>query len=1077
MAPPILPDISVTLVYGDGKFIKPLIDTTTGLTFSLESHDDAKSIVNVYSNGAIYYRSINNYLGVDEVKLRATNASGEFTVATYTFTIQSFLHDNVYTQTTGQLTGLLTPSAPQLTQGVVAYSKLTDPQHGVAIVNTDGSYTYTPTTGYTGHDSFSVSATYGGTTLNVIINVIIGTPAVQTQDINIYFADNYTTTGDFYNVNGNYIYTLEDYRGLNTVTINPNGTYSIYARNPTITGSSDIIYVRATNTTGDYSIFKVLATMAGEGEAVLNDVYITTTAVYNGQLVAQYNDQQQSLASSYSKLTDPQHGVAIVNTDGSYTYTPTVGYTGNDSFTVSVTVTYNGQYPQTTNATVFVTVTTSLTFNDVEITTPMNTQFTGQFAADDSSATYSKLTDPQHGVAIVNTDGSYTYTPTTGYTGNDSFSVNATVGSASATANVTITILQAKEPTDTIVVISRNVKIDGNDVTSNVTKCTVVRELGKPYNTMRLELGNYNLNKDLIRNKDKRVIVTIGTDIYSFIIIDADTDARSNVTILGKTQGCLLDEPFKASGKLNLVGDASTVISNICTGIVYSNTTANFSFGKGSFEFTGVAQQGLERILQVSGAAMYDKEGIINMEPAFRIPQDAQPEIIINNNILTDKEIVEDLSGSPLVNTIVFNSSTNNIYSEPKITMAIPNLGNPYFYFNPVPTHINQIRHNLGATDLSDKIINYEGLLKEERVVYVDGGITEVLSVKVNGFDVPYNVEIGHNVLVLDASATGTVKVSYKTKAILNYTVNGLYNSTEKTRTYKLRYLNQALDEAIPVVEISPDAPTDNTPEHNESGDICIVDVDQNVSKSAEFKFRVSPGKLANIVFVADPSAATVIYSTTPIPISLAGTNASASSALLGGISKVTKTMPTTTSATIADLVGDGNHYGFYLPSGITPTGFKVGSQSIPFTQGDPNVSGVTDYYMGDGSKLGASVTISYETQVEEYTIPAAGVDSPILSMDIYACNGVTTVEFPAADAIQSCELPQTITIDVAAILDMASSAVIGGTLTGGGQSYTVDNFGKIYVTVSSPVQIDLDCSGFAPGRTITIDATGAHNN
>lgn len=195
----------------------------------------------------------------------------------------------------------------------------------------------------------------------------------------------------------------------------------------------------------------------------------------------------------------------------------------------------------------------------------------------------------------------------------------------------------------------------------------------------------------------------------------------------------------------------------------------------------------------------------------------------------------------------------------------------------------------------------------------------------------------------------------------------------------------------------------------------------------------------------------------------------------MGNITKVVKTMQTTTSATIADLVGDGNHYGFYLPTSITPTGFKVGSQDVTFTVGSPSVVGVTDYYIADASKVGASVTIAFETAVEEYTIPEIGAANPVTSMDIYACNGVTTVEFPTADAPTSCVLPQTITVDVATLLNIAPNQVIGGTVVGGGSTYTVDNFAKIYVTVSTPSRVDLDCSNFAPGRSITIDATGAH--
>ena len=56
----------------------------------------------------------------------------------------------------------------------LTFTKATDPAHGTVIVNSDGTYTYTPATNYTGPDSFTytVSDGNGGTvTKTVTINV------------------------------------------------------------------------------------------------------------------------------------------------------------------------------------------------------------------------------------------------------------------------------------------------------------------------------------------------------------------------------------------------------------------------------------------------------------------------------------------------------------------------------------------------------------------------------------------------------------------------------------------------------------------------------------------------------------------------------------------------------------------------------------------------------------------------------------------------------------------------------------------------------------------------------------------
>ena len=39
---------------------------------------------------------------------------------------------------------------------------------------------------------------------------------------------------------------------------------------------------------------------------------------------------------TFTKASDPAHGTVVVNTDGTYTYTPAANYFGPDSFTYTV---------------------------------------------------------------------------------------------------------------------------------------------------------------------------------------------------------------------------------------------------------------------------------------------------------------------------------------------------------------------------------------------------------------------------------------------------------------------------------------------------------------------------------------------------------------------------------------------------------------------------------------------------------------------------------------------------------------------------------------------------------------------
>jgi gliding motility-associated-like protein len=140
-------------------------------------------------------------------------------------------------------------------------------------------------------------------------------------------------------------------------------------------------------------------------------------------------------ALTYTKGSDPAHGTVVVNSDGSYTYTPTKDYTGNDSFTVTV----NDGKGGTTTATVNITVTpvnNNPITTPLSVTTPEDTPLNGNVLTnvtdpdgDPISVTGitvnginypagTTVTIPGVGTVVVNSNGNYVFTPVTNYNGN-----------------------------------------------------------------------------------------------------------------------------------------------------------------------------------------------------------------------------------------------------------------------------------------------------------------------------------------------------------------------------------------------------------------------------------------------------------------------------------------------------------------------------------------------------------------------------------------------------------------------------------------------------------------------------------
>ena len=131
---------------------------------------------------------------------------------------------------------------------------------------------------------------------------------------------------------------------------------------------------------------------------------------------------------SITLTTQAGNGTAVVNADGTYTYTPKSGYAGTDTFTYTVTDT-NGQ---TSTATVTVTVTpladtanaATLNINEDSGTTSGTLSYA---APTGESITKIVLTSQAtNGTAVVNADGTYTYTPKSGYAGTDTFTYTVT---------------------------------------------------------------------------------------------------------------------------------------------------------------------------------------------------------------------------------------------------------------------------------------------------------------------------------------------------------------------------------------------------------------------------------------------------------------------------------------------------------------------------------------------------------------------------------------------------------------------------------------------------------------------------
>ena len=167
---------------------------------------------------------------------------------------------------------------------------------------------------------------------------------------------------------------------------------------------------------------------------------------------------------------------------GAYTYTPPAGFTGEDTFVY--TICDNGNPALCDTAIVVITVVQgnqNITIaNDDAFNTTINVTLNGNVLDNDSdpeSDTQTVNTTPvsnvNNGTLVLNSDGTFVYTPKAGFTGTDSF-VYAVCDNgtpmACDTATVYITVGEIGNTTHAITDINNtfvNLPVDGNVLTND----------------------------------------------------------------------------------------------------------------------------------------------------------------------------------------------------------------------------------------------------------------------------------------------------------------------------------------------------------------------------------------------------------------------------------------------------------------------------------------------------------------------------------------------------------------------------------------------------------------------------------
>lgn len=357
-----------------GKFVTIKFSVKNEGSVTLAFADGGFSIDNLPGKGKIAidgglvskrYLSVENYLDIDGLGPDGgalLNPDLATSVVNKINVNPVFTSGNTITiNEDGAFSGQLTASDADLDSLEFALVGSADTGNGSVILGENGSYTYTPDADFNGTDSFvvSVSDGKGGVvlqTITVTVNPVNDAPSVSPDQFSAYadespiaedgrvFAN--TVAANDRDVDGDALtYALAPTQApVAGLTFNSNGSFLFDPSNAAYQGLKAgeplPVIVNYVVTDGKLTTPGTLTiTVVGT-----NDLPVITSAstatvlednVLTGAVIATDVDKD-TLEFALKDASAPSNGVVTVDASGFYTYTPNAGFSGTDSFVVTV---------------------------------------------------------------------------------------------------------------------------------------------------------------------------------------------------------------------------------------------------------------------------------------------------------------------------------------------------------------------------------------------------------------------------------------------------------------------------------------------------------------------------------------------------------------------------------------------------------------------------------------------------------------------------------------------------------------------------------------------------------------------
>jgi len=250
---------------------------------------------------------------------------------------------------------------------------------------------------------------------------------------------------------------------------------------------------------------------------------LVSTPAGTSVIIHVLDNDPSKVGATVIKNTDPSNGTIVVNPDGTVTYTPNPGFSGKDTFTYIIK-----NKDGLESDPIIVTVNVKPAGSPDQASTPVGTPVIISVKDNDISKTGTTVipvTAPANGAVIVNTNGTTTYTPNTGFSGIDTYTykLRTSDGLESDPITVTVTVKPVGSPDNGVTREGTpiSIPVKNNDLSKTGTSVNI--KTTPAHGTVTVSPTGEILYTP--------VAGYIGTDIFTYTLKTADGTESDPITV------------------------------------------------------------------------------------------------------------------------------------------------------------------------------------------------------------------------------------------------------------------------------------------------------------------------------------------------------------------------------------------------------------------------------------------------------------------------------------------------------------------------------------------------------------------